>query len=278
MTNNSPAPPTPPPAERSSTGRSSTGRSSTGRSSTGRLIGVGVGPGDPELVTLAALRVLAESHRVVAPTLALDTMGRAESIVAQASPSTTINRVVFDMTPEPGQGEDDARAASHRAAAKDLMVWLDAGEQVAFVTLGDPNIFSTFSSLSEAVLALRPEVEISTVPGIMAFQALACMSGTVLLDGTESLSVVTALDGPGRALDALADPDHAVVIYKGGRYLPEIAACLARAGRSEGAVAGELLGLPGERFGPVADLDGVAGSYLSTVIVPPAARAKRGPA
>lgn len=240
-------------------------------SQSGRLIGVGVGPGDPELLTLAALRVLAQSDRVVAPTLAADTVGRAESIVAQANPALEISRVVFDMSPDPDPV--DARAASHRAAAKQLLGWLDAGEQVAFVTLGDPNIFSTFSSLAEAVRAMRPEVDISTVPGIMAFQALASASGTVLLDGTESLSLVTALDGPDRAVEALTHPDQAVVIYKGGHYLPEIAASLASAGRSEGAVAGELLGLPGERFGPLADHDDQAG-YLSTVIVPPVARAK----
>src|SRR5207302_6459523 len=163
----------------------------------------------------------------------------------------------------------------HRAAAQALLPWLDDGEQVAFVTLGDPNIYSTFSSLTAAVRCLRPAVDIGTVPGIMAFQALAAEAGAVLLDGTESLSLVTALDGP-EALDAaIDDPTRAVVVYKGGRHVPEIAASLLRAGRLDGAVMGELLGLPGERIGPLAQLATGPATYLATVIVPPRAGRRR---
>src|SRR6202020_3156197 len=117
---------------------------------------------------------------------------------------------------------------------------------------GDPHLFRTFPSLAEEVRRLLPEVSVSTVPGITAFQALAGRSGTVLLDGTETLSLVTPLDGVGHGAAALADPERAVVIYKGGRYLPAIAALLADHGRLEGAVYGELLGLPGEQIGRVA--------------------------
>jgi precorrin-2/cobalt-factor-2 C20-methyltransferase len=238
----------------------------------GRLVGVGVGPGDPELVTRQALRVLAESDRVVAPSSAVDAVGRAEAIVRQASPGIRMERLVFDMTADGTHGGRAAREASHRAAAQALLPWLDEGEQVAFVTLGDPNIYSTFSSLTAAVRCVRPVVEIGTVPGIMAFQALAAEAGAVLLDDTESLSLVTALDGP-EALDAaIDDPARAVVVYKGGRHVPEIAARLSRAGRLEGAVMGELLGLPGERVGPLARLADRPATYLATVIVPPRAR------
>jgi precorrin-2/cobalt-factor-2 C20-methyltransferase len=242
----------------------------------GRLVGVGVGPGDPELVTMQALRVLAESDRVVAPSSAVDAVGRAEAIVRQASPEVLMQRLVFDMSGDGSRGGRAAREASHRAAAKGLLPWLDAGEQVAFVTLGDPNIYSTFSSLTAAVRCLRPAVDIATVPGIMAFQALAARAGVVLLDGTESLSLVTALDGP-EALDAaIEDRSRAVVVYKGGRHVPEIAASLASAGRLDNAVMGELLGLPGERMGPMAQVANGPATYLATVIVPPGARGDPG--
>lgn len=237
----------------------------------GRLLGVGVGPGDPELVTRQALRVLAESDRVVAPSTAVDAVGRAEAIVRQASPGVRMERLVFDMSGDGAQGGRGraAREASHRAAAEALLPWLDDGEQVAFVTLGDPNIYSTFSSLSAAVRCLRPAVEIGTVPGIMAFQALAARAGAVLLDGSESLSLVTALAGPDALDRAIEDPSRAVIVYKGGRHVPEIAARLSRAGRLDGAVMGELLGLPGERIGPLAQHSAGPASYLATVIVPP---------
>jgi precorrin-2/cobalt-factor-2 C20-methyltransferase len=143
---------------------------------------------------------------------------------------------------------------------------------VAFVTLGDPNIYSTFSALAASVLELRPAVSIETVAGIMAFQDLAARSGTVLLNGTESLRLVTALDGPQAVTDALDDGEQAVVVYKGGRHLPAIRQALAKAGRLDTAVIGELLGLPGQRAAPAAAWPDQAASYLATVIVPPLGR------
>lgn len=236
----------------------------------GRLTGVGVGPGDPDLLTRGAVAVLVSADRVVAPTTDGSAPGRAEAVVHEVLPDLPLTRLTFDMTPDGVAEGVEARAASHRAAAEQLVPWLDAGEHVAFVTLGDPNIYSTFPSLVSAVRGLGREPEVRTVPGVMAFQALAARSGTVLTDGTQSLSLVTALDGTGPLEEAIGDPARTVVVYKGGRHLPAIAALLGRHGRLDGAVLGELLGLPGERIAPLAGADGPA-SYLATVIVPPSA-------
>ena len=106
----------------------------------------------------------------------------------------------------------------------------------------------------------------------MAFQDLAARTATVLLDGTETLQLVTALDGPGPLEEALANQDQAVIVYKGGRHLPAILKALANAGRIDDAVIGELLGLPGERIAPAHDWPDQPASYLATVIVAPSDR------
>lgn len=229
------------------------------------LVGVGVGPGDPELLTLRALRVLREADRVFAPSLAVDAVGRAESIVRGADPAIAVERVVFAVN-----GDAATRAGAHDAAAARVVECLAAGQRVAFVTLGDPNIYSTFHHLASAVQRLRPGTAVETVAGIMAFQDLAARAGVVVVDGAERLAVVSAADGPEPVHAALADTDAALVVYKGGRHLPAIAERLVRAGRLDGAVFGELLGLPGQRVGAVADAAARPAAYLATVIVPPA--------
>jgi precorrin-2/cobalt-factor-2 C20-methyltransferase len=166
----------------------------------------------------------------------------------------------------------DGDSTVYADAAARIAAALDRGERVAFATLGDPNIYSTFSSLARAVRALCPDAPIETVAGIMAFQALAARAGFVVLEGTETLSLITALDGPDALDGALTDRSRAVAVYKGGRHLPAIAKRLAAAGRLDGAVAGELLGLPGERAGPLDELADAPASYLATVLVPPAGR------
>ena len=242
---------------------------------TALLTGIGVGPGDPGLLTLGALEVLRHADRVVAPSSDEGTPGRAESVVRSALPDLDIDRLVFDMSPDDSGGEA-ARAASHLAAARRLLPWLADGEHVAFVTLGDPNIYSTFPSLVDALGRLGWHGEVATVPGITAFQALAARTGTVLLDGTESLSLVTALDGVDHVAQALDDPDRAIVIYKGGRHIAAVARLLAERDRLAGAVFGERLGLDDQRVGPLDDVGDGPASYLVTVVVPPAGRTREG--
>ena len=213
-------------------------------------------------MTLRALRAVREADRVLAPSSAVDAVGRAESIVRQACPGVRVERLVFAM---------GAADASIEAAAATVAEGLDAGQQLAFVTLGDPNVYSTFSAVAARVRGLRPGAVVETVPGIMAFQELASRSGTVVLQDRQRLTLVTALDGVDALDAALDDPAQAVVVYKGGRHLPAVAKALAGAGRLDGAVFGELLGLPGERVTPVADASDGPAAYLATVIVPPAA-------
>jgi precorrin-2/cobalt-factor-2 C20-methyltransferase len=229
----------------------------------GRFVGVGVGPGEPDLLTTRAVSALRRADRVLAPTTAVDAVGRAEAIVRDAVPGVAIERVAFAMAPTRA-----SRDRSVGAAAGVVVSYLELGEEVAWVTLGDPLVYSTFSAVAARVKRQRPSTVVVQVPGIMAFQALAARTGTVIADERDRVTIRTALDGDDFEED-LADEGSTVVVYKGGRRLPELASAAAELGRSAGAVAGELLGMPGERVGRLDELakDGPA-SYLATVIVP----------
>src|SRR5579884_4343443 len=103
----------------------------------GVLIGVGVGPGDPDAITVEALKTLRRADRVVAPATAPDAVGRAESIVRQALAGVRVTRLPFAMEPDRA-----ARDAAVDAAAGAVCSHLDDGEEVAFITLGDPLTYS----------------------------------------------------------------------------------------------------------------------------------------
>ena len=220
-----------------------------------RLIGVGVGPGDPELVTLKAARVLATADRVFVPVLDPADTGRAEATVSAHTPVDRIERLVFALSPT--ERESYWAAAGDRVAA-----WLrETGGTAAFATIGDPNVYSTFGYLAGAVRSAVPELVVETVPGITAMQALAAASGTVLVEGHEPLTLLPLPSGGVAGLGAALDLGGTVVVYKGGRHLGEIATVLD--GRA--AVLGEHVGLPDERI--TADLTGPA-PYLSTLLIP----------
>lgn len=229
----------------------------------GRLVGVGVGPGDPRLLTTAALAALRRADRVVAPCTALDAVGRAEMIVREAAPDVLMERVRFVMAKDPA-----ARAGAIDEACESLAGHLDAGEEVAFITLGDPMIYSTVGSVVSGVLARRPATTWVLVPGILAFQAVAAAGRMLLTDEQQSLVVLAANTGLDQLDRELTDPTRTVVVYKGGGRLPAIAERLDVAGRLDNAVLGELVGLPGERVTAVAGVADRPASYLSSIVVP----------
>jgi precorrin-2/cobalt-factor-2 C20-methyltransferase len=228
---------------------------------TRELWGVGVGPGDPELVTVKAVRVLREADVVLVPVADTGEEGRAERIVL-AHVSGPVRRLMFALTDDAARDQAWDAAGVAVAAAYD-----DGAARVAFATIGDPNVYSTFTYLAATVRALVPDVDVHTVPGITAMQALAATSGTVLVEGTESMALMPLTAGVPALREALERHDT-VVAYKGGRRLPEVIAAIRDAGRLDDAVYGAALGLPTEDVRPVGAVDlGDAAPYLSTVLV-----------
>lgn len=237
-----------------------------------RLVGVGMGPGDPELVTVKGVRVLESADLVVVPVMDAQEPGRAEATVRAHVTHDRLLRLVFALDDRGGATEQ--RLAAWESAADAVATRLrESGGTVAFATIGDPNVYSTFAYLADAVRERLPEVVVETVPGITAMQDLASRSGTVLCEGTESLALLPLTAGVEVLERALVHFDT-VVAYKGGRHMPAVVEVLRRQGRLDDAVFGAALGLPFEQVRPVAEVTGEA-PYLSTVVVP-ARRSGRG--
>jgi precorrin-2/cobalt-factor-2 C20-methyltransferase len=234
-----------------------------------RLIGVGMGPGDPELVTVKAVRVLREADLVVVPVMSADEVGRAEATVLAHLDHDRVQRLVFALDDRGGATPD--RVQAWDVAADVVAEALRSSGSVAFATIGDPNVYSTFTYLADAVRERLPDVVVETVPGITAMQALAARSGTVLCEGAESLALLPLTAGLEVFEEALTHFDT-VVAYKGGRHLVAVREVLAKHDRLDTAVFGAALGLPDEQVGP---LPTSAAPYLSTVIAP-ARRTTRG--
>ncbi len=232
--------------------------------SSSRLIGVGVGPGDPELVTVKGVNALRAADVVVVPVMDTGEQGRAEATVLHYVPQEKVVRVVFALNERTDHGR---REAAWDAAGERVAQLLAAHASVAFATIGDPNVYSTFTYLAHTIGALVPGVVVETVPGITAMQDLAARSGAVLTEGTEPLTLVPVTAGSAVLKDALAGPGT-VVAYKFGRQAAEVAEALRETGRIEDAVWGSALGLEGESIRSAAELDGVPLPYLSTLIAP----------
>ena len=236
------------------------------------LVGVGVGPGDPSLITLRAADVLRRADVILVP--ATDTAtsdeGRAEVIVKAVCEGVEdrLRRVPFSMARKSGVGTRRRQAWQASADAATDAFAAGAGT-VAFATVGDPSVYSTFSYLAAHVRAAVPGLVVEVVPGITAMQALAAASGIPLVEGRESLTLVPVTAGLD-AVEAALQHSDTVVAYKGGRRLPDLLD-VVRERRPDGAgVLGVNVGLSDQQLVPLAQVQAESAPYFSTVLVAPA--------
>lgn len=233
------------------------------------LIGVGVGPGDPELVTLKAVAVFEAADVILVPATEASgrEAGRAEQLVLAVctGAAAKLQRVPFSMAQRSGIGTK--RRQSWMASAKAAeQAFTDGARTVAFATVGDPSVYSTFSYLAAHVRDAVPGLTVSVVPGITAMQALAAVSLTPLVEGTESLTLVPVTAGMDAVATAL-DTSDTVVAYKGGRQFRDLLALIRGHGRD--GILGVDVGLPSQRLVPLAEVGNEQVPYFATVIVAP---------
>lgn len=232
----------------------------------GTIYGVGVGPGDPELVTLKALRIL-RAAPVVAYPAPLDGDSFARAIVAQFLSGAQREIVIrVPMVPERFPAQE-----VYARAAREIGAEAAAGRDVAVLCQGDPFFYGSFMYLFSRLAA---EFHVDIVPGVSSLTACAAASRSPLAARDETLTVIPATLDAAALERRLASVDAAAVI-KLGRHFAKVRRVLQRLGLAERARYVERASLPNERVLPLAEVPEETVPYFAMVLVRGAAEAGR---
>jgi precorrin-2/cobalt-factor-2 C20-methyltransferase len=190
----------------------------------GTLYGIGVGPGDPDLITIKATKILNQVDIVFAAASTKNDHSLAVTIARDHIPQNAIVRKLgFPMTRDKSETRKAWREHAHT-----IITELEQGKNVAFLTLGDSMTYSTFGYVLKFVQTLAPHLEIKTVPGITSYQAAAARLNTPLVEGEEMLMVVSGANGGSRLRELCGKPEN-VVFMKAYRNVPDIKSALEEA-------------------------------------------------
>lgn len=233
----------------------------------GVFYAVGVGPGDPELITLKAARILAEVDVIFAPSCAGGRTGIAAEIVAPLG----LQASKFRAVALPMSRDRDAVGGVYQAAVLEIARELECGRTVAWVTAGDPLFYGTSLHVLEELHRFAPAVRIEVVPGVTSMCAAAARAGLELARLDDSLLVIPAAYGLDRLPESL-DEFATICLLKVNSVFDSLLDRLRSISQPFHAVYVERVGMPGERV--VTDLDSLRGQtlpYFSMVLL------RRGP-
>jgi precorrin-2/cobalt-factor-2 C20-methyltransferase len=169
----------------------------------GTFYGIGVGPGDPELMTVKAQGVLQKVRQVFTPIAGEGRESIAHTIAQQfISPDATVTKLLFPMTRDTTAWEQSWEDNSHQIARV-----LEEGHDVAFLTLGDPMTYSTYGYLLRKMGDLYPQVKSVTIPGVPSYLAVAAAANLPLVEGSEILTLIPGNTPPDKIRELLATSD-----------------------------------------------------------------------
>lgn len=228
---------------------------------TGVLYGVGVGPGAPDLLTLRAVNVLGKVDVILAAASPRNDYSAAlETARPHLRPDVRMLRLEFPMTRD--------RAVLHeawRVAAEETQKVLENGENAAFLTIGDPLVYSTFGYLMQTLKQRAPHLPVEIISGITSIQAAAARTGTILCENSESLRIIPGINSREDLEKALDGADTAVIL-KAYRNLPAIVDALRATDRLDSCMLASHVEQPAERLRQGIDLGEGTPPYMSLVI------------
>jgi precorrin-2/cobalt-factor-2 C20-methyltransferase len=198
---------------------------------TGKLFGVGVGPGDPELLTMKAVRVIKTADVIFTAASSKNAYSLAVEIASPyISSDVPVNTLSFPMTKDVRTVE-----AAWVENAQIIADTLKQGLNAVFLTLGDPTTYSTFGYILKKMKCVMPGAEIETIPGITSFHAASARLNRILVEGEESLLVTSGAFGGDRIRNV--DGVENVAIVKAYKNIKDINQALKDTGLYKRSVA-----------------------------------------
>lgn len=228
----------------------------------GNFYGIGVGPGDNELLTLKAVRIIKSVDCVFVPKADTKESSTALEIVKDVVADKRIIEQVYPMVRDKTRLE-----TAWSKAANEIKCEVESGNNVAYLTIGDPLTFSTYCYLLQHLSKLIPSQNIHTIPGITSYNAAACLANFPLIEQDEKLAIIP-ISKEVSELRPILNTFDTVVLMKVAKKLDEVIELLEEMNLIENSLFASYVGFNNELI--THDLNSLKGSckgYLSVIIV-----------
>ena len=235
-----------------------------------QLTGIGVGPGDPDLLTVKAVKAIQDADMIMCPASAEDRPSIALSVVESLidkSKNQEIVKLIFPMTKDKAVLEAHWKENSKIMAEKVL-----SGKNVVYLTVGDPYLYSTWIYMHREISKKHPEMKITVIPGIVSMFTFASKVGISIAEGAEKVSIIPSCYDLS-SVKEIAKNSEVLVFLKDGRYFDQVIELVRESGFPDDSIfaIGQDLGTDKEiirklRLGDVND-DTLTTKYFSILVI-----------
>ena len=234
------------------------------------LIGIGVGPGDPELLTVKAVKAIHDADIIMCPASKEDRPSIALSVVdslIDKSKNQEIVKLIFPMTKD-----KDVLEETWKRNAKIMAETVQSGKNVVYLTVGDPFLYSTWIYMHKDLKEKYPEMNISVIPGIVSMFTFASKVGVSIAEGAEKVAIIPSCYDLS-SVKEIAKNSESMIFLKDGRYFDQVIDVLKESGFPDNSIfaIGQDLGTENEiirkmTLGEVND-DTLTTKYFSILVV-----------
>jgi len=197
------------------------------------LIGIGVGPGDPDLLTVKAVKAIQYADVIMCPASAEDRPSIALSVISSLidkSKNQEIVKLIFPMTKD-----KDILEAHWKTNAKIMAEKVLSGKNVVYLTVGDPYLYSTWIYMHRDISNNYPDIKISVVPGIVSMFTFASKVGISIAEGAEKVAIIPSCYDLS-SVKEIAKHSEVLVFLKDGRYFDKVIELLKESGFPENSI------------------------------------------